>query len=465
MVSLHIAILGSGSAAFACAIRAAEGGARVTMIERGTLGGTCVNVGCVPSKVLIRGAEIAHLQAAHPFDGVERRRPSIRRDAMVTQQQALVDALRHAKYRRILEENPNIRLLAGSARFRDSCSLVVTGRDGREEAVVADRFLIATGASPAIPPVPGLAGTPYWTSTEALMAKEVPEHLIVLGGSAVGLEIGQAYLHLGARVTVVELLSLLPRMDSDLGAELQQVLEEEGARVLTGIQARTVSFDSRRFHVDLGAEKISGERLLVATGRRANTADLGLGAIGVATDPAGAVLVDQRLCTSVPHIYAAGDCTSLPQLVYVAAASGTRAAINMLGGDAALDLSVVPAVVFTSPQVATVGLTEEEAQAQDIEAESRTLRLEDVPRALANFDTRGFVKLVAERGSGRLLGAHVLAPEAGEIIQVAALALRARMTVAALADQLFPYLTMVEGLKLCAQTFTKDVKKLSCCAG
>ncbi|WP_333842580.1 FAD-dependent oxidoreductase, partial [Pelomicrobium sp.] len=362
MASLHVAILGSGSAAFACALRAAEEGARVTMIERGMLGGTCVNVGCVPSKVLIRGAEIARLQAAHPFDGVERCRPVIRRNAMVAQQQALVDTLRYAKYRRILEENPAIRLLEGFGRFRDTRSLVITGRDGREETLAADRFLIATGASPAIPSIPGLADTPYWTSAEALVAEEIPKHLIVLGGSAVGLEIGQAFLHLGARVSVIELQSLLPRMDPDLGTGLQRLLEEEGARVLTHTRARAISFHGHRFHVDLGAERLSGDRLLVATGRRPNTAGLGLEAIGVATDPAGAVCVDRRLCTSVPHIYAAGDCTNLPQLVYVAAAAGTRAAVNMLGGEAALDLSVVPAVVFTSPQVATVGLTEQEAR-------------------------------------------------------------------------------------------------------
>jgi mercuric reductase len=149
----------------------------------------------------------------------------------------------------------------------------------------------------------------------------------------------------------------------------------------------------------------------------------------------------------------------------VAAAAGTRAAVNMLGGEAALDLSVVPAVVFTSPQVATVGLTEQEARTKGVQAESRLLALENVPRALANFDTRGFVKLVAARGSGRLLGAHVLGSEAGEIIQAAALALRARMSMAELAESLFPYLTMVEGLRLCAQAFAKDVEKLSCCAG
>jgi mercuric reductase len=148
----------------------------------------------------------------------------------------------------------------------------------------------------------------------------------------------------------------------------------------------------------------------------------------------------------------------------VAAAAGKRAAINMLGGDAVLDLSTMPAVVFTDPQVATVGLTEAQAQEQGLAAESRLLTLDNVPRALANFDTRGFIKLVAEKQTGRLLGAQVLAPEGGEIIQTAALALRNHMTIAELADQFFPYLTMVEGLKLCAQTFTKDVKQLSCCA-
>ncbi|MGH8848267.1 MAG: mercury(II) reductase, partial [Polaromonas sp.] len=174
---------------------------------------------------------------------------------------------------------------------------------------------------------------------------------------------------------------------------------------------------------------------------------------------------DSGLRTSSPHIYAAGDCTDQPQFVYVAAAAGTRAAINMTGGEASLDLAVVPAVVFTDPQVATVGYSEAEAHHDGIETDSRTLTLDNVPRALVNFDTRGFIKLVAEAGSGRLIGVQAVAPEAGEFIQTAALAIRARMTVQELAGQLFPYLTMVEGLKLAAQTFNKDVKQLSCCAG
>ncbi len=182
-------------------------------------------------------------------------------------------------------------------------------------------------------------------------------------------------------------------------------------------------------------------------------------------DEHGGIVVDDHLRTSTPHIYAAGDCCALPQFVYVAAAAGTRAAINMMGGDAALDLRVMPAVVFTDPQVATVGLTQEMARAQGLVVDTRTLALENVPRALANFNTQGFIRLVVEHPSGRIVGAQLLAAEAGEVIQTAAIAISRRMTAGELADQLFPYLTMVEGLKLCAQTFTKDIKQLSCCAG
>ena len=211
--------------------------------------------------------------------------------------------------------------------------------------------------------------------------------------------------------------------------------------------------------------EVRADNLLVATGRAPNMRRLGLAEIGVALDARGAIVVDDHMRTSAPDIFAAGDCTDRPQFVYVAAAAGTRAAINMTGGDATLDLTTMPAVVFTDPQVATVGLSEAEAHLRNIETATRTLSLDAVPRALVNFDTRGFIKVVAEAGTGRLLGVQAVAPEAGEFIQVAALAIRARMTVHDLADQLFPYLTMGEGLKLAAQTFTTDVNQLSCCAG
>tara|TARA_R110002096_G_scaffold364311_2_gene557400 strand:- start:9585 stop:11219 length:1635 start_codon:yes stop_codon:yes gene_type:complete len=463
---LHIAIVGTGSGAFAAALKAVEEGATVTMIERGeVIGGTCVNVGCVPSKIMIRGAQIAQHQRQHPFDGLQRQDPAIDRRVMLAQQVARVNELRDAKYESILEGNESIELVRGSASFQDAKTLLITRVDGTTTTLTADRFLIATGSAPASPNVPGLAEAPYGTSTEALFAETIPEHLVVIGSSVVAVEIAQAYRRLGSAVTVLARTKLLSQEDPALGDELAKAFEAEGIRVLIKTSASSVKYDDATFTIDIGAETLTSDALLVASGRPPNTADLNLTAAGVEIADNGAIVVDEHMRTSAENIYAAGDCTTQPQFVYVAAAAGTRAGTNMTGGDAALDLSAMPAVIFTDPQVATVGLSEAEAERAGIQTESRTLDLENVPRALANFETHGFVKLVIDASNDRLIGAQILAPDAGEMIQAAALAIRNRMTVQELADQLFPYLTMVEGLKLCAQTFFKDVKQLSCCAG
>lgn len=462
----HVVIIGSGSGAFAAATKAVEGGASVTLIERAErIGGTCVNVGCVPSKIMIRSAQLAQYQRHNPFDGLADSEPDIDRSALLAQQVARVDELRGAKYESILQGNDAITLVRGNASFKNANTLLVTRADGSEKELCADRILIATGSAASIPSVPGLANVPFWTSTEALFADAIPEHLVVIGSSVVAVEIAQAYRRLGAQVTMLARTRLLSREDPLLGAGLTAAFEADGVRVLPGTSASQVSHENGVFSITIAGEVLSADALLVASGRPPNTGDLNLDAAGVATDDTGAVVVDDHMRTSVANIYAAGDCTAQPQFVYVAAAAGTRAAINMTGGDAALDLSAMPAVIFTDPQVATVGLSEDDAREAGIDTESRTLGLENVPRALANFETDGFIKLVAELGTNRLLGAQILAPEAGEMIQTAALAIHNNMTVRELADRLFPYLTMVEGLKLCAQTFFKDVKQLSCCAG
>ena len=469
---LHVAIIGTGSGAFACALRAVESGARVTMIERKPIiGGTCVNIGCVPSKIMIRAAHIAHLQKEHPFAGIQKQQPVIDRKQLLAQQQARVEELRAAKYENILESNPNITLVKGNARFKNANAIIVDQEHGEFTEISADRFLIATGASSSIPPIPGLAETPYWTSTEALEADKLPEQLIVIGSSIVALELAQAYLRLGAKVTLLARHSILFREDPSIGAELHKILEAEGMTILAHTQAEAVTYKKGRFSSGkftlktTKGQTLIGDRLLIATGRPSNTKDLALEQAGVEVNKDGAITIDDHMRTNVEHIYAAGDCTSQPQFVYVAAAAGTRAAVNMTGGDAAIDLSTMPTVMFTEPQMATVGLTEAEAHFNNTETDSRLLPLENVPRSLANFKTRGFVKLVMEEGSRRLIGAQILAPEAGEMIQTAVLAIHHKMTIEELAGQLFPYLTMVEGIKLCAQTFKKDVKELSCCAG
>ncbi len=463
---LHIAVIGSGGAAMAGALKAAESGARVTLIERGTIGGTCVNVGCVPSKIMIRAAHVAHLRRESPFDaGLTAAAPTVLRDRLLAQQQGRVDELRHGKYESILAGTPAITVLHGSARFKDGRTLTVALREGGEQDVSFDRCLLATGATAAVPPIPGLKDAPYWTSTEALASDSIPRRLAVIGSSVVAVELAQAFARLGSQVTILARSKLFFREDPAIGEAMTAVFRDERIEVLEQTQANEVAYVDGEFVLATNHGELRADRLLVATGRSPNTRELNLEAAGVNVDERGAIAIDSAMRTSAADIYAAGDCTNQPQFVYVAAAAGTRSAINMTGGDARLDLAATPAVVFTDPQVATVGYSEAQAHHDGIETDSRTLTLDNVPRALVNFDTRGFIKLVVEADSGRLIGVQAVAAEAGELIQAAALAIRARMTVQELADQLFPYLTMVEGLKLAAQTFTKDVKQLSCCAG
>lgn len=453
----RVAIIGSGSAAMACATTLAEAGVEVTLVEQGTVGGTCVNIGCVPSKILIKAAHLVHAQRHPAIPGIL---PGPARVDWATLRQAILERvaeLRRAKYQAIIDGEPRIHLLRGRARFLDSHTLVVATAEG-ETRLQADAFLVATGARAAIPALPGLAGTPYWTSTEALFSEQRPESLLILGGGVIACELAQAHARLGARVTMLTRSRLLSRLPEAVGETLAAAFVAEGIEVAQG-EVETVEHDARGFHITLrDGGRRAAHHLLVATGRRPNTDELGLEAAGVAVDDHGHIRVDEHLRSAQGHIYAAGDCTDLPQFVYVAARAGTLAACNLLGGNEALDLSVLPQVVFTDPQVAVVG------QSPGPGLQQRTLPLDQLPRALADFRTHGQMTLVADE-AGRLRGAQIVSHRAGEVIQSAALAIAAGMTVEALGATLFPYLTEGEGLKLAAQTFIKDVSKLSCCAG
>ncbi|WP_082374249.1 mercury(II) reductase [Ardenticatena maritima] len=461
-------VIGGGSAGFAAAIKAAEAGARVALIERGLIGGTCVNVGCVPSKTLIRMVEAWHAaDAARRFDGVQLAQGHLAWHRLIQQKDALVAELRQAKYVDVLAAYPTITLIRGRARFVDETTLAVDERLYRAEHVI-----IATGAHPWAPPIPGLAEAGYWTSTDALATKEQPRSLIVIGGSAVGLELAQVYARAGTFVTVLEALPrIVPQEEPEIGEALETYLEAEGMRIEAGVRVRGVERRAPQrvavtFEREGEAETIEAEHVLVATGRRANTAGLGLEAAHVELDERGHIRIDEYAQTSNPRVYAAGDCATLPMFVYVAAHSGSVAAENALHGNRrTLDLDALPKVTFTDPQVASAGLTESQAREAGFAVKTSVLPLTHVPRALAAHDTRGLIKLVADAESDRLLGAHLLAPEGGEIIQIAVLAIRAGMTTRDVAETIFPYLTLAEGLKLAAQSFEKDVATLSCCAG
>jgi len=463
-VDHDLVVVGAGSAAFASAIKASEAGYRVAMVEQGTLGGTCVNVGCVPSKALLRAGEVAWAAGHHPFSGLATSSGPVDLAALVAQKDELVDALRRAKYEDLVTAY-GWTVVGGHARF--------VGPDELEVGAVrlrAGRFLVATGASPVMPPVPGLAEAGALTSTGALALTEVPRRLVVLGANAVGLELGQYFLHLGAEVTFVDVAPrIAPFEEPEVSAAVAGVLVSEGAAVSTSTQVLAVRRAGGQIELEVDTaghrRRLLADQVVVATGRRPNTDGLGLDVAGVEVDRRGAVVVDERLRTSNPRIFAAGDVTGGPQFVYVSAYQGALAVDNaLLGADQAADYTGLPRVIFTAPQVAGAGMTEAQARQAGVEVQTAVLSLDAVPRALVNRATAGVVKLVAERDTGRLLGASMVADGAGEAIQTAVMAIRQAMTVSELAATFHPYLTMVEGLKLAAQTFTRDVTKLSCCA-
>src|SRR5882757_2826140 len=301
---LHVAVIGSGGAAMAAALKAVELGARVTLIERGMIGGTCVNVGCVPSKIMIRAAYIAHLRKESPFDGgISSFEPAIQRDKLLTQQQTRVEELRHAKYENILDSNPAIMVLHGQARFKDDHHLAVRLNESSEREVSFDRCLIATGASPAIPPIPGLKEAPYWTSTDALASDTVPARLAVIGSSAVAVELAQAFARLGSKVTVLARNTLLLREDLAVGEALITAFRDEGVEVLEQTQASHVTYTDGEFVLTTEPGELRANRLLIATGRTPNTHGLGLESAGVGVNAQGAIVIDKGMRTSVPHIY------------------------------------------------------------------------------------------------------------------------------------------------------------------
>jgi mercuric reductase len=473
IVQYDLAIIGSGGAAFAAAITARDAGPSVVMIERGTVGGTCVNTGCVPSKALLAAAAARHDAATQPFPGIATQAGPVDRAALAGGKDELVAAMRAGKYT-ALAADYGWEIIAGTARFTggaDAPALQVRLNDGGTATVEAGHYLVATGAAPWIPPIAGLEEAGYLTSATAMELTGLPESMLVIGGNAVGLELAQMFARLGVRVTIAEALDRLAPFDEpEVSAAIEDVFDDEGIGILTAAAVTSVRGDATVRSVTVttagGPEReLACGQILVAAGRRPATAGLNLDAAGVKTGGRGEIITDESGRTANPRIWAAGDVTGGPQFVYVAAAQGSRAAANALGdAGRTVDYAALPRVTFTSPAIASAGLTEAELIRQGVACDCRVLPLSAVPRAVVARDTRGMVKLVAEAGTGRVRGVHAVADGAGEMITAASCAIRAQMTVADLAEAWAPYLTMSEGLRLAAQAFTRDVARLSCCA-
>ena len=460
-----LAVIGAGSAGFSAAITAAEQGANVALIGHGLIGGTCVNVGCVPSKTMIRAAEALHgARAAQRFPVRAGEANVVDCAGLIAAKDDLVTTLRRKKYADLLPEYNGVAYLEGKARLNGQGVIV----DG--STILAGRIIVATGSSPAVPDIPGIAEVPYLTSTTALELQTLPRSLLVIGGGYIGCELAQMFARTGSAVTLLTRRRLLPEAEPEVSAALTGYLQDEGIGIKTGLGYRGIARTGDGVELSVvidGEEQVIGaEQVLVTTGRSPNTSDLGLTEAGVILAGNGGIVVDDRMRTTKSGVYAAGDVTGRDQFVYMAAYGAKLAAQNALNGDALIyDNTAMPWVTFTDPQVAGVGLTEQAAQAAGFETKTSIVPLDQVPRALAARDTRGLIKLVADQKTDRLLGGQILAPEGADSIQTLVLALKHGMTARALGETVFPFLTAVEGLKLAAQSLGKDVAKLSCCAG
>lgn len=468
-----LAVIGSGGAAFAAAIQATTLGKSVVMIERGTLGGTCVNTGCVPSKALIAAAEARHTaaDAADRFPGLTTSAGPVDMIELIRGKQDLVERMRSEKYVDVADAY-GWRLVQGTARFEgspDAPALRVTAPDGGVETIEAQHYLIATGARPWIPPIDGLEASGYLTSTTAMELDEVPESVLVLGGGFVALEQAQLFARLGSKVTMLVRSRLASREEPEVSSTLQAIFADEGIRVVRGAQVTKIARVATTGQVVATAVVSGGERqfradqLLVALGRRPVTDDLNLAAVGVTTGDVGQVPINDRLRSSNPRIWAAGDVTGQREFVYVAARHGKLAVENAFAhANRSVDYAHLPRVMFTSPAVGAVGMTEAEVVAAGIRCDCRVLPLTYVPRARVNHDTRGFIKIVVNNDTRQVLGITTVARDAGELA-AAGVHLLGR-TIDEIADSWAPYLTMAEGIRIAAQSFTTDVSRLSCCA-
>lgn len=473
-----LVVLGSGSTAFAAALRAAEMGKTAVMTEARTVGGTCVNRGCLPSKNLIEAAKLVH-EARHPrYPGIEPCEVKFDFGELIRQKDDLISGYRNERYMGRLDESENIEIARGRVAFVDEGAVDVGGR-----RVEGGEFLVALGSTPVAPEIEGLDEVPYMTSDlltseEDIELTELPETLVIVGGGYIALELGQMFSRFGSRVTILERSDQVLRhgYEPQVGRAVQGILREEGVDVRTDAKIRRVRRADQGPRPGVAVELESGEevraeRLLVATGRRPNTEGIGLEKAGVETNGHGEVVVDEFLRTSAPHVFAAGDVIGdqlgSQMATPVGAKDGTAVAENAFADDGRMhpvDHSVIPRAIFTEPQVGIVGVTEEEAIARGHRCWCRTIPMDLVPRAGAIYAPRGIIKMVADTDTDKVLGVSMVGESAAEVIHEAAMGLRFEATIEDFVDMIHVYPTMAEALKIAAISRHKDPAKLSCCA-
>ena len=459
-------IIGGGAGAFAAAIKANELKAKTAFINKGLpLGGTCVNVGCVPSKTLLHAAELVHTAKHHNVPGIELAVNAVDYAAVVADELALVEKLRSEKYEQVLDGLQNVTFIEGKAAFISN-NVVKVG----EQQIEAPKFIIATGSTAIVPDVEGLTDAGYITHSEAMQLKTVPKRLAVIGAGPVGLELAQLYARFGSQVTILQrATSIMPKAEPVLTERLQQILQNEGISIKTSVQVTKVAVENGAKTVfytsEAGEKAVEVDEILVAAGKTPNTAQLNLVAAGVQVNDEQAVVTQPTLQTSQPHIYAVGDVNNLPlRLETTAGREGTYAVENALSGSSkSIDYHAVPYTIFTDPQLASVGYTEDEQMAELKACACRTVTFDKLPKALITKRTKGVIKIAIHPQTKVIMGVHILAPNAGDLIAQAMVLIKNKNTIDDLEDMLPVFPTLSEAIKLAAMSFTRDVAKMSCC--
>ncbi|MBI4037689.1 mercury(II) reductase [Candidatus Curtissbacteria bacterium] len=474
MEEYDLIIIGGGAGAFAAAIKANELRAKALIINHGLpLGGTCVNVGCIPSKNLLKAGEVLYYSQHHNFGGIKLRTEEFDFGKTIQEELDVVAAMRKEKYEEVLKNLQNVTFIEGRAKFTSPVEIEVNGQKYQGK-----KFVIATGSTANVPPISGIKEAGYLTHIEALANKKQPKSLVIIGAGPLGLEFAQMFYHFGTKVTVLQKgNTILPRVEPEIASALQKYLSDEGIEVYTEVETLSVRKEGSEKVVKAKINKfvtgvIKGieqefraEEILLAAGKTANTKDLNLQIAGVEIDERLAIKVNEYQKTSKDHIFAVGDVTNQKlRLETIAGREGTLAAKNALTGSRdSINYWQVPYAVFTYPAVAGIGMTDAEVIESGGRCSCNTIDFSKVPKAGAIKDTRGVIKMVINSENKKILGIHMVAPEAADIINQGIYILKGEMTVDDVIDSLPVFPTLSESIKIAALSFTTDITKLSCC--
>ena len=471
-IEYELIILGNGAAAFAAAIKADELGKKTAMVKGGAIGGTCVNVGCVPSKRLLISGEVIRNTRNHDLgeNAIIQHDEEFDFKKIMEFKKKLVENLRYEKYEKVLGKLSNVKLYEGIASFVSESEIEVKGT-GKKMLLTGKKFLVATGASASIPHLQGINKIDYWTNVEGLEQERIPESLIVVGGRALGLEFAQMYNRFGTKVTLLQRSqSLIPEEEPEMSRGMESYLREDGITIETNVDLKSFEKNNAKNKIIVNAavggnlRRFETSSIIFATGRTPNTKTLNIEAAKIKTGTKNEVVIDSEMRTNNPNIFAAGDVTGEPMLEALAAREGTYAAENaLLGTHRKINKNIVPRAIFTDPQFASVGITEREAIEKLKVCTCRLVRFTDIPKAIIAGDTRGMIKMVAHPETHVILGVQILSPIASELIHEAVMIVKNEYRIEDVVDTIHVFPTMSEALKIVAQSFFRGVKDTSCC--